>query len=205
MGLELQVRPKHLPSWLNQRTGLPDTFAWDWTCLRRQSWENTLQRERVDSGCMKLILMAVPLLRMGLAGGVAEEIEVVLPPVNPAPGCSHTRTGVADFCDVGPWINSAGEDLDALYGKVVIIDFWNYSCINSIRTFPHLSALYGTYAPYGLVGVHSPEFDFEKKTENIKHTVVNDAAMTIWNHNETRYWPTQHVIDASSGRGMDAF
>ncbi len=134
----------------------------------------------------------------------------IFAPTEPGPaaeGCSHTRAGVADLCDLPDWLNSHGEDLDALHGQVVLIDFWTYSCINCIRTLPHLTALYDTYAPYNftIIGVHSPEFEFEKDARNIQYAiekhrihypVVNDAERVIWDHWGTRFWPTHHVIGA---------
>ena len=67
------------------------------------------------------------------------------------------------------WINSEPLTMEELRGKVVLVDFWTYTCINCIRTFPHLNAWYEKYKDDGfvLLGVHTPEFDFEKKRENV--------------------------------------
>lgn len=106
----------------------------------------------------------------------------------------------------GQWIGSDPMTHEDLKGKVAFIDFWTYSCINCIRTFPHVTALYDTYAPYGfeLIGVHSPEFDFEKNPVNviqamdehgINYPVVQDNDFRIWRSYENRYWPAHYIYD----------
>jgi thiol-disulfide isomerase/thioredoxin len=95
---------------------------------------------------------------------------------------------------------------DVVGKKVVLIDFWTYSCINCQRTTPYLNAWYQKYKDQGLeiVGVHSPEFDFEKKYENvaqavkqlgIKYPVVLDSAMATWAAYQNQYWPREYLID----------
>ena len=72
------------------------------------------------------------------------------------------------------WINSAPLTHADLQGKVVLYDFWTYSCVNCVRTIPHLRALYDRYQPDGLVvvGIHSPEFNFEKNHDNVEAAVT---------------------------------
>jgi thiol-disulfide isomerase/thioredoxin len=93
-----------------------------------------------------------------------------------------------------------------LKGKVVIVDFWTYSCINCIRTIPYLNAWYEKYKDDGLVivGVHSPEFEFEKNYDNvksavekfgIKYPVVQDNDKGTWNAYQNRYWPHKYIVD----------
>ena len=95
----------------------------------------------------------------------------------------------------------------ALRGKVVLVDFWTYSCINCIRTLPHLEDWYTRYAARGLVvvGVHSPEFAFERDTGNvaasiarfgITYPVVQDNDLAIWTSYHNVYWPADYLIDA---------
>ena len=105
------------------------------------------------------------------------------------------------------WLNSEPLSLDgALKGKVVLIDFWTYTCINCIRTFPHLKNWYETYKDDGfvIVGVHTPEFEFEQRTKNVQmalkkygitYPVVQDNNYTIWNSYDNRYWPAHYLID----------
>jgi len=81
-----------------------------------------------------------------------------------------------EFTQIAGYINTAGNTpitLASLKGKVVLVDFWTYSCINCIRTIPHLNDWYQRYADKGfvIVGVHSPEFEFEKNYDNVKAAV----------------------------------
>jgi len=118
------------------------------------------------------------------------------------------------------WLNTAGPlQLADLRGKIVILDFWTFCCINCIHTLPDLAKLEKKYAnQLVVVGVHSAKFDNEKKSENIRkailryeisHPVVNDANMTIWNTYGVMSWPTLVLIDpeglvvgAGSGEGL---
>ena len=111
-----------------------------------------------------------------------------------------------EFVGITAWLNSKPLKMAQLRGKVVLIDFWTYSCVNCVRTFPHLIQTYKKYKDLGfvLVGVHSPEFDFEKDTKNIRkaikkfkipYPVANDANMQTWRAFRNQYWPRQYLID----------
>lgn len=105
------------------------------------------------------------------------------------------------------WINSQPLTLETdLKGKVVLIDFWTYTCINCVRTFPYLKDWYQKYHDLGfeIVGVHSPEFEFEKKYDNVVmaskqyellYPIVQDNDFKIWRAYENRYWPAHYLID----------
>lgn len=105
------------------------------------------------------------------------------------------------------WLNSEPLTLeDDLRGKVVLIDFWTYSCINCIRTFPYVTSWYEKYkdSDFVIVGVHSPEFEFEKNPDNvtaameeygITYPVVQDNDFKIWRAYNNRYWPAHYLID----------
>jgi thiol-disulfide isomerase/thioredoxin len=104
------------------------------------------------------------------------------------------------------FINSEPITLADLKGKVVLVDFWTYSCINCIRTIPYLNAWHEKYADNGLVivGIHTPEFEFEKDYNNvkaavekfnIKYPVVQDNEKGTWEAYENRYWPRKYLID----------
>lgn len=108
----------------------------------------------------------------------------------------------------GEWFNSEPLTLEELaqQEKVVLIDFWTYSCINCIRTLPYLRGWHDKYADKGLViiGVHSPEFEFEKKASNVldaiddfelKYPVVQDNDFLTWRAYNNRYWPAKYLID----------
>jgi cytochrome c biogenesis protein CcdA/thiol-disulfide isomerase/thioredoxin len=109
---------------------------------------------------------------------------------------------------ISAWLNTDGEalDLESLRGKVVLIDFWTYSCINCQRTFPYLTAWHEKYADDGLViiGVHTPEFAFEKVESNvaaaterygIEYPVALDNDYATWDVWDQRYWPAHYLID----------
>lgn len=105
------------------------------------------------------------------------------------------------------WINSAPLTPQSLRGKVVLADIWTYSCINSLRQLPYLKALAAKYKNAGLVvlGVHSPEFGFEKERANVERAVRElnvsypiaiDSNMAIWRGFNNEYWPADYLIDA---------
>jgi cytochrome c biogenesis protein CcdA/thiol-disulfide isomerase/thioredoxin len=106
----------------------------------------------------------------------------------------------------GAWINSPPLTMSKLHGKVVLIDFWTYSCINCLRTLPHLKGWYAAYHSKGLViiGVHTPEFAFEHVTSNvraaverlgIKYPVMQDNEYKTWDNYANEYWPAEYLID----------
>ncbi|MBY5395555.1 cytochrome c biogenesis protein DipZ [Rhizobium leguminosarum] len=105
------------------------------------------------------------------------------------------------------WLNSEPLTTERLRGNVVLVDFWTYSCINCIRTIPYVRAWAEKYADQGLVviGVHAPEFAFEKKIDNVKkaigdfqigYPVAIDNDYSIWRAFENSYWPAAYLIDA---------
>lgn len=107
---------------------------------------------------------------------------------------------------VEAWINSPPLTIDALQGRVVLIDFWTYSCINCLRTLPYLKDWYQKYHDKGLViiGVHSPEFDFEKNIDNVKNAVLRnnipypvvlDNQFMTWKNFSNHYWPAHYLIN----------
>ena len=112
----------------------------------------------------------------------------------------------ADFTGITRWINSESLSLEELRGNVVLVDFWTYSCINCIRTLPYLRDWHDKYAGRGLVivGVHSPEFDFEKVEANVRDAIAElrvtwpvamDNDFGTWRAYRNRYWPNKFLID----------
>ncbi|MCT0206398.1 cytochrome c biogenesis protein DipZ [Synechococcus sp. CS-1332] len=108
------------------------------------------------------------------------------------------------------WLNSPPLSRDQLWGKVVLVDIWTYSCINCVRTLPHVRAWASKYKDHGLVviGVHSPEFAFERDLGNVRaavrklgitYPVVIDNNFAIWKSFRNTYWPSFYFID-SQGR-----
>ena len=108
---------------------------------------------------------------------------------------------------ISGYINTSSDQINQdIEGNVVIYDFWTYSCINCIRTLPYLTAWDEKYRDEGLVivGIHTPEFEFEKKYENvvfatkkfgIKYPIVQDNEKEIWNDFQNRYWPRKYIAD----------
>ena len=108
---------------------------------------------------------------------------------------------------IAGYINTPEFKLADIVGKkVVLIDFWTYSCINCLRTLPYVTTWYDKYKDQGLVivGVHTPEFDFEKDYKNVsnatvrlgvKYPVVLDSSYGTWNAYQNRYWPREYLID----------
>ncbi len=105
------------------------------------------------------------------------------------------------------WLNSPPLTVEGLRGKVVLVDFWTYSCINCLRTIPYVRAWAEKYKDQGLVviGVHAPEFAFEKNIDNVRHAVQDfkitypvaiDNDYAIWRGFHNQYWPAHYFIDA---------
>ncbi len=104
------------------------------------------------------------------------------------------------------WVNSEPLTIAALKGKVVLIDFWTYSCINCIRTLPYITSWYGKYKDQGLVviGIHAPEFAFEGKADNVEsavkkfniaYPVAMDNDFITWKNFKNQFWPAHFLID----------
>ena len=124
------------------------------------------------------------------------------------PRSSLPTLGAApEFTGTQRWFNSQPLSLKALRGRVVLIDFWTYTCINCLRTLPYLEAWDRRYRSAGLtiIGVHAPEFAFEHDagnvgraiaTNHIKYPVVQDNDLATWNAYGNQYWPAEYLIDA---------
>lgn len=112
-----------------------------------------------------------------------------------------------EFKGITSYINTNQTKLSDLKGKVVLVDFWTYSCINCIRTLPYLVDWNQKYSDKGLVivGVHSPEFEFEKNIDNVKQAVARfgikypvllDNDHETWNAFQNSYWPRKYLVDS---------
>ncbi len=134
---------------------------------------------------------------MKIGGDAAYPFHSDLPVEGPAPSLDGAVT----------WLNSKPLTTDQLRGKVVLVDFWTYSCINCIRTIPYVRAWAEKYKDRGLVviGVHAPEFAFEKNVDNVKKAIADfqigypvaiDNDYRIWRAFENNYWPAHYLIDA---------
>ena len=128
----------------------------------------------------------------------------------PFPKASDTSlpviTKAPDFVGIENWLNSDSLTIESLRGKVVLIDFWTYTCINCIRTLPYVTSWYEKYKDknFIVVGVHTPEFEFEKNTTNvanaikqynITYPVAQDNDYATWRAYDNHYWPAKYLID----------
>ncbi|MGT0251373.1 cytochrome c biogenesis protein DipZ [Burkholderia pyrrocinia] len=135
------------------------------------------------------------------SGGAMMRAANVKPSALPVEGTLPSLDGAVQ------WLNSPPLTAAGLRGKVVLVDFWTYSCINCLRTLPYTNAWARKYAPYGLVviGVHAPEFAFERDIGNVKkavhdlgidYPVAIDNGYSIWRAFGNEYWPAHYFIDA---------
>jgi thiol-disulfide isomerase/thioredoxin len=153
---------------------------------------------------MTLMGFGAAALTLGLSvlpdtsGAHAGPLASPLPVERTAPGFSGAST----------WLNSAPLTPQSLRGKVVLVDFWTYSCINCIRTFPYTRAWASKYRNQNLVvvGVHTPEFKFEQDLVNVNTAVARykldfpiavDSSRSIWQAWGNRYWPAFYLVDAN--------
>jgi cytochrome c biogenesis protein CcdA/thiol-disulfide isomerase/thioredoxin len=150
----------------------------------------------------------------GSSGGLGEAVAEAAPmpeATGPGPDSGLPVYGPApEFVDNQRWFNTPGDrplTLKSLRGRVVLVDFWTYSCINCLRTLPYLTAWDRRYRKDGLtiVGVHSPEFPFEKDAGNveeaierngIEYPVAQDNDLATWSAYGNQYWPAEYFIDA---------
>jgi len=120
----------------------------------------------------------------------------------------NSELPLPDLSGATAWINSPALTPASLHGKVVLVDFWTYSCINCLRTLPYIKAWYDKYKDSGLVivGVHTPEFPFEKDESNVRkavhdlgisYPVAMDNDYAIWRNFNNEYWPADYFVDAT--------
>jgi cytochrome c biogenesis protein CcdA/thiol-disulfide isomerase/thioredoxin len=129
--------------------------------------------------------------------------------VSAAPGLSNDGRA-PNFVAITAWLNTPHArpvTIQSLRGKVVLVDFWTYSCINCRRSLPHVEALYSRYHAYGfdVIGVHTPEFSFEHVVSNVraevaslgvKYPVAIDNRAATWNAYGSEFWPSEFLVDA---------
>jgi len=162
-------------------------FGLDTGFLTRVSLAST---SRFEQGLVDKFLPAKSVKTIAVAGSDLP-VEGVIPELTGATG----------------WLNTPPLTRDALAGKVVVVDFWTYSCINCLRALPYIRAWAAKYKDHGLVvlGVHAPEFAFEKDPANVKKAVTDmgitypvalDSNLSIWQAFNNQYWPAHYFIDA---------
>jgi thiol-disulfide isomerase/thioredoxin len=142
-----------------------------------------------------LLAVAVP----GTSGEVQRD-------PNTAFTVATVQNAAPNFTGISNWFNSAPLNIADLRGKVVLVDFWTYGCVNCVNTLPHVTELYAKYRDRGLVvvGVHTPEFPFERSASNVQaalkrhginYPVAQDNDSQTWNAWHNQYWPAQYIVD----------
>ncbi|NML32505.1 thioredoxin family protein [Paraburkholderia antibiotica] len=139
-------------------------------------------------------------LAAGAAGAViaSSHTTMAAPPV--------IASTAPEFTGITQWLNSEPLTLQQLRGKVVLVDFWTYSCINCANTLPYVKSWHQKYKDQGLtvIGVHTPEYPFERDTGNVKtalkrlgitYPVAQDNQYATWNAYNNQYWPAFYLID----------
>jgi thiol-disulfide isomerase/thioredoxin len=176
------------------------------------------------------VLLGVVAIAMGLDSGFLTRVSLAhtdsieqtligkIRPAAPAPSATRVANATAPsglpiegqlpaLSGATGWLNSPPLTREGLRGKVVLIDFWTYSCINCLRSLPYVNGWYQKYKDHGLVviGVHSPEFAFEKDVGNVQRAVHDlgvsypvalDSNYEIWRAFDNQYWPAHYFIDA---------
>ena len=161
------------------------------------------QSERGRAGAWIAAAFALVLVAAALAVG---RVTLNSPSQGSSVRSSADARPAPELTGLGQWFNSPPLTLRSLRGKVVLVDFWTFSCINCVRTIPGLRALYERYKPFGLeiVGVHSPEFGFEKVPKNVEDAakrlrvtwpVAMDNNLLTWRAFDNHYWPATYFVD----------
>ena len=155
----------------------------------------------------RLLLAAILASAMGVLSAAHAENGSELQPTTPAPIQLPVQGDLPSLGGATQWLNSRPLTATGLRGKVVLVNFWTYSCINSLRQLPYVRAWAAKYKNQGLVviGVHAPEFDFEKNVDNVRQAIKEvkvdypiaiDNDHAIWNAFDNQYWPALYFVDA---------
>jgi thiol-disulfide isomerase/thioredoxin len=145
-------------------------------------------------------ILAACLLAAACTSGAQED------PLEPTRGVAIESPKAPDFMGITHWINSPALSLEQLRGKVVLVEFWTYDCINCIHVLPHVKQWHERYKEQGLVvvGVHTPEYGHERilgnlekavKRFDISYPVAQDNDYKTWDAFGNRYWPALYLID----------
>jgi thiol-disulfide isomerase/thioredoxin len=166
--------------------------------------EGTEKQNKMTVIRWKTMTLLIALMVGGICGlAIVRHIEVEAQDTQSIVGSSPLNS----LSEADGWINSKPLSAKELKGKVVLVDFWDYSCINCIRAIPYIRAWADKYRNSGLVviGVHTPEFDVEKQMPNVEtavkkfgitYPVALDSDNKIWNAFHNQYWPAHYFIDA---------
>lgn len=195
------------------------------TFVKKLKWASN------PNGIFKRIIAVLFILAgIGILTGFDKQLQTYLVPYSPvnkveqrllmeSQGGSQNNSDPSQLFNINPpkvapeirgvteWINSDAQTLAKLKGKVVLIDFWTYSCVNCLRNAPYLNSWYDTYKDQGfvIIGLHAPEFAFEKNKANVeksikdtyktKYPVGLDNDFATWDAYENQFWPAAYLID----------
>jgi thiol-disulfide isomerase/thioredoxin len=163
----------------------------------------------METAMMTRRLLALALAgTAGLFGFAAPAIGGDLVPHDTMSLHADARQQAPDFVGLDRWFNSEPLSIRNLRGKVVLVNFWTYGCINCVHTLPHVTQLYAKYKDRGFVviGIHTPEFPFERSAGNVQtalkrhgiaYPVAQDNDSRTWNAYSNQYWPAQYIVDRS--------
>jgi cytochrome c biogenesis protein CcdA/thiol-disulfide isomerase/thioredoxin len=191
-------------------------FGWDSTVLTRWSLNgtNNLEQSLIDKikpgdagAAGGSMTMAMSNSNMAMSNSKSDGHAMMMSAAKPS-GDLPIEGEMPSFAGATLWLNSAPLTPEALRGKVVMVDFWTYSCINCLRALPFVESWYGKYKDHGLVviGVHAPEFAFEKDAGNVRRAVADlkitypvalDNDYAIWQAFNNQYWPAHYFSDAA--------
>jgi cytochrome c biogenesis protein CcdA/thiol-disulfide isomerase/thioredoxin len=191
-------------------------LGWDSSVLTRLSLNGTNSLEQslidrinsADSGARGgSMTMAMSNSNMAMSNSRADGHAMMMSAAG-AKGSLPVEGEIPSFAGATQWLNSPPLTPEALRGKVVMVDFWTYSCINCLRALPYVKSWYEKYKDHGLVviGVHAPEFAFEKDPNNVRRAVADlkvtypvalDNNYAIWQAFNNQYWPAHYFIDAA--------
>ena len=190
-------------------------FGWDTTVLTRLSLNgtNSIEQSLIDKinpqGAQAAGSMTMAMSNSNMAmGNKNADGHGMMMSSRKAAGALPVEGEIPSFAGATLWLNSPPLTPEALRGKVVVVDFWTYSCINCLRALPYVKEWYSKYKDHGLVviGVHAPEFAFEKDPSNVRRAVADlqitypvalDNDYAIWQAFNNQYWPAHYFIDAS--------
>src|SRR5450631_4302265 len=155
----------------------------------------------------RLLLAAILAVAIGAPIATSAQDDTMTEKMGPAASQMFTKAPLRSLDSATAWLNSPPLTAAGLRGKVVLIDFWTYSCINWMRSLPYVKAWSEKYKDHGLVviGVHTPEFAFEKDIGNVRkalhdlgitYPVAIDNDYAIWRAFQNQYWPAHYFIDA---------
>jgi cytochrome c biogenesis protein CcdA/thiol-disulfide isomerase/thioredoxin len=188
-------------------------FGWDSTVLTRLSLNgtNSLEQSLIDKinpqAAGGSMTMAMSNSNMAMSNSKTDGHAMMMSAAKPS-GDLPVEGEIPSFAGATLWLNSPPLSPESLRGKVVMVDFWTYSCINCLRALPYVESWYEKYKDHGFVviGVHAPEFAFEKDPANVRRAVADlkitypvalDNDYAIWQAFNNQYWPAHYFIDAT--------